>query len=217
MTDDTTVKLKIINDGDNSTKLFRARDFATDKLSIKTEKSAYQVKLLPVIPDDDPRLLEVSQPYDFEKQSPMSPVALAQTLIHCMRTYGGIGLSAIQLGIPVRVFSVGYDNQNQVFFNPKIVQQSIETSKMKEGCISYPFCYVMVERSNDIVVQWQDFEGKHHEGNFSGYTARVIQHEYDHLDGIVLPSKVSKLTWKMAKDKSHGLYKKAVKSLEKKK
>jgi peptide deformylase len=216
--DDTTVKLKIISDDNNSTNVLHTRNVETaNKLSIKTENAAYQVKLLPVIPDDDPRLLQVSEPYDFQKQFPMSPVALAQTLIHCMRTYGGIGLSAIQLGIPVRVFSVGYDNQNQVFFNPKIIQQSVETSKMKEGCISYPFCYVMVERSDDIVVQWQDYEGKHHEGSFSGYTARVIQHEYDHLDGIVLPSKTSKLTWKMAKDKSHGLYKKAMKSLEKKK
>lgn len=204
-----TVKLKI--EGDVGLKA------PSNVFSVKTEQKAYKVKLLPVIPDDDPRLLETSEPYDFEKQSPMSPVALAQTLIHCMKSYGGIGLSAIQIGIPVRVFSVGYEDQNQVFFNPKIIKQGVETSRMKEGCISYPFCYVMVERSNDITIQWQDFEGKHHEGSFSGYTARVIQHEYDHLDGIVLPSKVAKLTWKMAKDKSHALHKKALKSLEKNK
>lgn len=203
--DDSTVKLKI--EGNIGPKISK------DRLVVKTEAKAYQIKLLPVLPDDDPRLLEVSKPYDFgESHGVMSPITLAQTLIHCMRTYGGIGLSAIQIGIPLRVFSVGYEDQNQVFFNPKIIKTSIETSKMKEGCISFPFCYVMVERPNDITVQWQDYEGKHHEGSFSGYTARVIQHEYDHLDGIVLPSKVSKLTWKMAKEKSHALYKKALKS-----
>lgn len=206
---DNTVKLKI--EGNLGPLVSK------DKLIIKTEERAYKVKLLPVLPDDDPRLLAPSDPYDFDKQFPMSPVALAQTLIHCMKSYGGIGLSAIQLGLPVRVFSVGYEDQNQVFFNPKIIKQSVETSKMKEGCISYPFCYVMVERSNDITIQWQDHEGKHHEGSFSGYTARVIQHEYDHLDGIVLPSKVSKLTWKMAKEKSHGFHKKALKAMEKNK
>lgn len=204
-----TVKLKI--EGDVRPKV------SADKLVVKTENKAYQIKLLPVLPDDDPMLTRVSEPYNFENPSPMNPIALAQTLIHCMKTYGGVGLSAIQLGIPVRVFSVGYEDQNQVFFNPKIIERSTETSKMKEGCISYPFCYVLVERPNDIVIQWQDFEGKFHEGSFSGYTARVIQHEYDHLDGIVLPSKVSKLTWKMAKEKSHGYLKKAIKAMEKNK
>ncbi len=203
MTD--TVKLKIIDDAPRSR-------VPSDKFSIKTENKAYQVKLLPVLPDDDPKLLQVSEPYNFENPQTLYPIPLAQTLIHCMKTYGGIGLSAIQIGIPVRVFSVGYEDQNQVFFNPKIIKRSDEKSKMKEGCISFPFCYVMVERSEEIMVQWQDFEGKHCEGSFSGYTARVIQHEYDHLDGIVLPHKVSKLTWKMAKDKSVALYKKALKN-----
>lgn len=183
-----------------------------DRLHVKTEQRAYQIKLLPALMDDDPALLQVSEPYNFENPNGMDPISLGQTLILCMKKYGGIGLSAIQLGIPLRVFSIGYEDQNQVFFNPEILEKSEEKTKMKEGCISFPFCYTVVERPEHIKARWQDHEGKWHEGSFSGFTARVFQHEYDHLDGIVLPSKVSKLTWKMIKEKSRALYKKALKN-----
>lgn len=188
-----------------------------DVIRIKTEEQAQSGQMLRPLAEDDPALKKVSLAYDFEKPEFGHPVNLAQTLIRNMRAYGGVGLSAIQIGIPVRVFSIGYGNQNQVFFNPEIIALSATRDKMKEGCISFPFCYAVVERSTHIRLRWQNEKADWQEGDFSGYTARIIQHEYDHLEGITLQEKVGKLTWKLLKEKARGLYKKALKQENRKK
>lgn len=180
-------------------------------LTIKTEALAHRGSVQKLLAEDDPQLKSVSESFDFENPRFGHPISIAQSLIMSMRAYGGVGLSAIQIGLPVRVFCIGYQNQNQVFFNPVIGEYSEEKDKMKEGCISFPFCFAVVERSKWIRISWQNEKGEKQEEVFSGYTARIIQHEYDHMDGITLPDKVSKLMWKMLKEKSRGLYKKAVK------
>ena len=184
---------------------------ADKTLTFNTEQQAYAGQLLQPLHEDDPALRKESFPFDFADPKYMHPVALAQTLIKCMRAYGGVGLSAIQIGIPVRAFSIGYDKQNQVFFNPEIVATGTELDKMKEGCISFPFCYAVVERPTHIRAHWQNEEGVDQFGDFSGFTARIFQHELDHLNGIVLPDKVGKLSWKLIKERGAKLYKKALK------
>lgn len=183
----------------------------SDTFKIKTEALAHVGSIQKVLPDDHPMLESISEPFDFENPKFMHPISLVQSLIMSMRAYGGVGLAAVQVGMPVRVFVIGYENQNQVFFNPEIVALSSERSKTKEGCISFPFCFVSVERANAIRIKYQNEEGVWHETDYSGYTARIIQHEYDHLDGKTLKDYTSNLTWKLIKEKSHGLYKKAVK------
>jgi peptide deformylase len=180
-------------------------------LVIKTEALAHRGSVQKLLAEDDPQLKTISEPFNFENPKYSNPISLAQSLIMSMRAYGGVGLSAIQIGMPVRVFCIGYENQNQVFFNPVIEEYSEEKDKIKEGCISYPFCFVVVERSKWIRISWQNEKGEKQQEVFSGYTARIIQHEYDHMDGITLPDKISNLTWKMVKEKSRGLYKKALK------
>jgi peptide deformylase len=186
-------------------------------LTIKTEALAHKGSVQKLLPDNDPMLESVSEPFDFENPRFGHPISIAQSLIMSMRAYGGVGLSAVQIGLPVRVFCIGYENQNQVFFNPEIIAYSPETMKMKEGCISFPFCFVSVERSLGIRIRWQDETGAHKEEEFSGYTARIIQHEYDHMDGKTLPDKVSNLTWKLVKEKASTLYAKALKMERQKK
>lgn len=194
----------------------KALDQKTSIFSVKTEEKAHRGKVLPLLAEEDPFLKTTSNLFDFQN-APMQPITLTQSLIASMRAYGGVGLSAIQVGYPLRVFVVGYEDQNQVFFNPEIISMSTDTTKMKEGCISYPFCYALVERPERIRIRFQDEKGDWHEKDFSGYTARIIQHEYDHLDGITLPDKVAKLTWKLLKEKSRKLYQKAVKQEARKK
>jgi peptide deformylase len=179
--------------------------------SIKTEVKAHAGSVQKVLHENDPLLKSISEPFDFSSPKFGHPVYIAQSLILSMKAYGGIGLAAVQIGWPIRVFAVGYENQTQVFFNPEIVATSIETEKAKEGCISFPFCFTLVERPTKVRVRFQNQEGEWKEEDYSGYTARVIQHEYDHLDGITLRDKVSKLYWKAIKQKAAGLYKKALK------
>lgn len=185
---------------------------AEASFKLKTEAVAHRGSVQQLVPEDSPLLKQVCEVFDFDNPRFGHPISIAQSLIMSMRAYGGVGLAAIQIGMPVRVFSIGYENQNQVFFNPKITKYSETKNKGKEGCISFPFCFAVVERSDWIKIIWQNEKGEvQPEQVFSGYTARIIQHEYDHMDGITLPDKVSKLTWKFLKEKSHGLYKKAVK------
>lgn len=183
---------------------------------VKTETKIHKGKILPLIDEEDPFLMQTSQKFDFENP-PMNPISFTQSLIASMRAYGGVGLSAVQVGYALNVFVVGYEDQNQVFFNPEIISTSTEMSKMKEGCISYPFCFALIKRPDKIRIRFQDENAQWHEKDFSGYTARIIQHEYDHLYGITLKTHVSKLTWKLLKDKSRKLYQKALKQERRKK
>ena len=178
--------------------------------SVKTEVKAHAGSIQKVLHEDDPLLKSVSAPFDFSNPQYGHPVYIAQSLILSMKAYGGVGLAAVQVGMPIRVFVVGYEDQTQVFFNPEIIAASVERTKMKEGCISFPFCFTLVERPDKIRVRFQNQEGEWKEEDYSGYTARIIQHEYDHLDGICLRDKVSNFMWKAIKQKAAGLYKKAL-------
>ncbi len=124
----------------------------------------------------------------------------------------GIGLAAIQVGEPLRVVTVdvspkaenGQENddaaediepaKNPIFLiNPEIVWQSDETSVYEEGCLSIPEYYADVERPESCRVKFVDREGKQQELEASGILATCIQHEVDHLDGVLFVDHISKL------------------------
>tara|TARA_B100001996_G_scaffold257880_1_gene200518 strand:+ start:161 stop:532 length:372 start_codon:yes stop_codon:yes gene_type:complete len=104
-----------------------------------------------------------------------------------MYHYNGIGLSANQIGISERVFVMILDIDTQetiTCFNPKILKQSKDIVVMEEGCLSYPDVYLEVPRPESVVVKYED-EGKNvHKLKLNGLSARVFQHEYDHMEGI---------------------------------
>lgn len=122
-------------------------------------------------------------PFDFD--NPPGPASeLATAMLQVMHQYNAIGLSANQLGIPYRVFVMRNSPENFACFNPTIVYQSPEQEINDEECFSYPGVKVKVKRSLEVRIRFQTPSGGLVTQLFSGLTARVIQHELDHLDGI---------------------------------
>lgn len=96
----------------------------------------------------------------------------------------GIGIAAPQIGNNIRIFVTNFDFK-RVFINPLIIHSSLEECVFVEGCLSIPNVFEEVSRSKDIILKYQDERFVEHLEEFSGIAARVIQHEYDHLDGIL--------------------------------
>ncbi len=133
--------------------------------------------------EHDSAILEQELPlFDFENP-PVDPEELARNLLDTMRHHKGIGLSANQVGLPYRVF-VMEGEPAFACFNPKIVDVSTETVSLVEGCLSYPGVAVPVKRSAHIRVRFTAPNGNTMTRKFTGMTARIFLHEYDHLQGV---------------------------------
>lgn len=129
--------------------------------------------------------------FDFSNP-PVDPIELAQDMVKLMYEYGGIGLSANQLGLPYRVFALRGDPENFVCFNPKIVMPSTEDIVMEEGCLSFPGLIVKVKRPRHVRVRFTAPNGEVMTRQFTGMTARAFQHELDHLDGVLFYNKANR-------------------------
>jgi peptide deformylase len=116
-------------------------------------------------------------------EPPIHPVELANNLIETMVHNKGIGLSANQVGLPYRVF-VLHSVEPLALFNPSIVDSTTEEVKLDEGCLTYPNLFLPIKRPSVIKVRYQDAFGEFHTEKFIGMTARCVQHELDHLNGI---------------------------------
>jgi peptide deformylase len=121
---------------------------------------------------------------------------IKEDLVETMDHFKGIGLSGNQVGIMERVF-VMYSNftkrEKIVCFNPKITFESETQELMDEGCLSYPGMWLKVKRSSWIEVEYEDENGEVIKDTFTDLTARVFQHEYDHMEGLDFTKKVSRL------------------------
>ena len=130
---------------------------------------------------------------DFDFNDPLwNALDLAKALVKLMYDKGGIGISAIQCGIPKRVFAIRGDPENIVMFNPLIVNESEETILLDEGCLSYPGLYLKIKRPRHVRVRFSTPNGDRVTKQFTGITARTILHENDHLNGIIFLSKANK-------------------------
>jgi peptide deformylase len=110
----------------------------------------------------------------------------------------GIGLAAIQVGVPKGVVTVDLHKKDeplapQVFINPEIVERSEEFSIYEEGCLSIPDIHEDVERPARVRVRYLDLEGKPQEIDAEGLLATCLQHEIDHLNGVLFIDHISKL------------------------
>lgn len=144
-----------------------------------------------LVPHADPVLRQVSTPYeDFESGA---SVQLAKDLEEAMLRFDGIGLSAVQVGIPVRAFAMRTEKPNLVVFNPKIVDVSEETVALDEGCLTFPGLVVKVTRPRIIKARFTVASGDVLTLKFDGMTARCFQHEMDHLDGVLFHDHVGPL------------------------
>jgi peptide deformylase len=111
---------------------------------------------------------------------------VAQEMLESMHMAEGIGLAAPQVDLPWRLFVVHVKNDKpRVFINPEIIQTSMETSVYEEGCLSIPGVYADVERASQVQIQAFNERGRPFSLTADGWLARVIQHEYDHLKGVL--------------------------------
>jgi peptide deformylase len=132
----------------------------------------------------DPILNTPCEEFNFNTP-PGDPKELAIGLMQIMNQHNAVGLAANQVGVPFRVFVMKGHPENFVCFNPKIVYNSPETELLEEACLSFPGVNVKIKRSKNIRVRFQTPSGETLTTSFEGLTARVFQHEMDHLDGIL--------------------------------
>lgn len=151
---------------------------------------------LKLVKTTDPILLSPPEPFEFNGE--IDPEMFSNLLIDRMLELKGIGLSANQVGINKRVFVMGTQEMQTAIFNPEIIEQSEEAASVDEGCLSYPGIYVKVNRPVKIKARFQNVKGELVEQEFQGLTARIFQHEYDHMLGKTMQDRVSKLKWDLA-------------------
>lgn len=113
---------------------------------------------------------------------------LAEEMNITMIEENGIGLAAPQIGknIQIAIVKKGVGSNYKVYINPIITMSSKKLTSIEEGCLSVPDVYGFVERSHKIHVQYNDLEGKKHTEKAKGMAAIVLQHEIDHLNGILI-------------------------------
>ena len=111
------------------------------------------------------------------------PKKLKEELFEAMVKYDGIGLSACQIGVDLKVFVMRFNGDAIVCFNPRITHYSEETSYISEGCLTFPGLYFPVTRSYGINCTYATEEGEMVSASFVEISAKVFQHEYDHMLG----------------------------------
>lgn len=183
-----------------------------------------------IIEIPNPLLKQVSTPvvkFDDELKT------LVVDMFETMYDAPGIGLAAIQVGVPLRVLVIdlqeregdeaegdcgdsgcGHDHRPvkrtpRVFINPEILDPSEEYGIHQEGCLSVPEIFADVERPATIRARWQDLDGNSHEETMDGLMAICLQHEMDHLEGILFIDHLSRLKRNMALKKLEKLRKAA--------
>ena len=156
--------------------------------------------ILPIIETPDARLKTISTPVDGVDDALR---AFIKDMFETMYDAPGIGLAAIQVGVANRVLVIDLQERDEesgavireprVFINPEIVEMSEDLTVYSEGCLSVPDQYADVERPSIIKAKWLDENGKAHEEVIEGLLAICLQHEMDHLNGILFIDHLSKL------------------------
>lgn len=155
------------------------------------------IKPLIILPD--PILRQVSSPIETIDSEVKE---LADDMLETMYDAPGIGLAAIQIGVARRMLVLdvskdGEDKQPLVFINPEIVASTDARSVYEEGCLSIPDYYAEVERPAGITVKHLDRDGKEQLTEADGLLATCLQHEIDHLNGVLFIDHISKLKREM--------------------
>ena len=153
-----------------------------------------------LVKETDPFLREMPERFDFENPQ-VDPEKLEKQLVENMIHHEGWGLSANQIGIPVTAFAMITDGVPMVVFNPEILEWSDETTYIREGCLSFPGLYVAIERAHSIAAKFQLLDGEEQGASFSDISARIFQHESEHMDGDIYIDNVSKFRLKAAMKK----------------
>ena len=156
--------------------------------------------LLPIIETPDPLLRRISKPVETVDDDLRTLIA---DMFDTMYAAPGIGLAAIQVGVPKRVLVIDLQEPEEeggdpvrdprVFINPEILEASDTLQVYSEGCLSVPDQYAEVERPDRIRARWLDEKGETHEEELDGLLGICLQHEMDHLEGILFIDHLSRL------------------------
>ena len=174
--------------------------------------------ILPIVGYGNPILKKRAQ--KIEKNYP-DLKALISDMFETMYHATGVGLAAPQIGKSIRLFIIDtspFDNKDfeetsgfktgtlkKVFINPKIISESGETKPFEEGCLSIPNVREIINRKSEISLSYFDENFVRHQDTFCGIIARVIQHEYDHIEGVLFTDKVSPFKKKLLKGKLNNI------------
>ena len=155
------------------------------------------IKPLIILPD--PLLRRASAPVE---QVTPEILRLADDMLETMYDAPGIGLAAIQVGVPRQMLVIDVsredeDKNPQVFINPEIVRSSEDRSVYEEGCLSIPDYYAEVERPAAVTVNYIDRDGRQQSVEADGLLATCLQHEIDHLNGVLFIDYISRLKREM--------------------
>jgi peptide deformylase len=156
--------------------------------------------ILPIIEAPDPRLRVISQAVEAVDDDLRTLIA---DMFETMYAAPGIGLAAVQVGVPKRVLVIDLQEEEdpegkpvrdpRVFINPEIVDPAEDWSVYNEGCLSVPEQYAEVERPESCRARWMDLDGNQHDERIDGMLATCLQHEMDHLEGILFIDHLSRL------------------------
>ncbi|KAA3511192.1 peptide deformylase [Agrobacterium rosae] len=151
------------------------------------------IKPLIILPD--PLLRQQSKPIE---QVDAEITRLADDMLDTMYDAPGIGLAAIQIGVPRRMLVIDISREDEdrkpvVFINPEILKVSDDVSTYEEGCLSIPDYYAEVERPASLTVGYIDRDGKKQTVEADGLLATCLQHEMDHLNGVLFIDHISRL------------------------
>lgn len=156
--------------------------------------------ILPILEAPDARLRVISTPVEGVDNDLR---ALVADMFETMYAAPGIGLAAVQVGVPKRVLVMDLQDEEdgegkpvrdpRVFINPEIVDPAEQWSVYNEGCLSVPDHYAEVERPVSCRARWIDLDGVQHDERIEGMLATCLQHEMDHLEGILFIDHLSRL------------------------
>ncbi|MEJ4087856.1 peptide deformylase [Galbibacter orientalis] len=181
--------------------------------------------ILPIVAYGDPVLRKVAK--DIPKDYPKLDV-LIENMFETMYNAYGVGLAAPQIGLPIRLFVIDAtafadDDElsekekeqltgfKKVFINPTIIEETGEEWTFNEGCLSIPDIREDVTRNAIIKIEYYDADFNKHIEEFDGLAARVIQHEYDHIEGVLFTDKLSSLKKRLLKGKLTSISKGKIK------
>jgi peptide deformylase len=173
--------------------------------------------IYPIVVYGDPVLRQRAK--DIDKGADLS--SLIQDMFETMYSAQGIGLAAPQIGKPVRLFVVdgtalkdndedetggqNMDDFKKVFINPVILKEAGEPWEFEEGCLSIPNIREKISRKENLVIQYFDAQWNQHEEEYNGVKARIIQHEYDHIEGKLFIDYLTPLKKRMLKGKLNDI------------
>ena len=173
--------------------------------------------IYPIVVYGDPVLKRKA--VDIEKGS-LDVKQLAEDMFDTMYGASGVGLAAPQIGKSIRMFVVdGTPLEEEelvdfkhVFINPKILTEEGDEWKYEEGCLSIPHIREDIERNERLTIHYFDENWEEHEQSFDGLKARIIQHEYDHIEGVLFTDRISPFKKRLLKAKLQNISKGRVKT-----